>query len=127
LEKEISRRTLVKLKLLRFFELDRHVLDTLFGEVYAGGIFGFADSEGLDSREYCVVKTNGFNFRQCLYSSCVIACLSRLRFAELDAQLVTHHEVLKSEERRFALFQKTRKIGIILDEAHKIKNPQVRR
>ena len=31
--------------------------------------------------------------------------------------------MLKSEERRFALFQKTRKIGIILDEVHKIKNP----
>lgn len=36
---------------------------------------------------------------------------------------LTHYEVLRSEERRFALFQKTRKIGIILDEAHKIKNP----
>jgi SNF2 family DNA or RNA helicase len=36
---------------------------------------------------------------------------------------LTHYEVLKSEEPRFALFQKTRKIGIILDEAHKIKNP----
>jgi len=36
---------------------------------------------------------------------------------------LTHYEVLKSEERRFALFQKTRKIGVILDEAQKIKNP----
>jgi SNF2 family DNA or RNA helicase len=36
---------------------------------------------------------------------------------------LTHYEVLKSEERRFALFQKTRRIGVILDEAHKIKNP----
>lgn len=36
---------------------------------------------------------------------------------------LTHYEVLKSEERRFALFQKTRKIAVILDEAHKIKNP----
>jgi SNF2 family DNA or RNA helicase len=31
--------------------------------------------------------------------------------------------VLKSEERRFGLFQKTRRIAVILDEAHKIKNP----
>jgi SNF2 family DNA or RNA helicase len=37
---------------------------------------------------------------------------------------LTHYEVLKSEERRFALFQKTRKIGVILDEAQKIKNPE---
>ena len=36
---------------------------------------------------------------------------------------LTHYEVLKSEERRFALFQKTRKIAVILDEAQKIKNP----
>jgi SNF2 family DNA or RNA helicase len=36
---------------------------------------------------------------------------------------LTHYEVLKSEERRFKLFQKTRKIAVILDEAHKIKNP----
>ena len=36
---------------------------------------------------------------------------------------LTHYEVLKSEERRFALFQKTRKIGVILDESQKIKNP----
>lgn len=36
---------------------------------------------------------------------------------------LTHYEVLKSEERRFALFQKTRRVGVILDEAHKIKNP----
>ena len=36
---------------------------------------------------------------------------------------LTHYEVLRSEQRRFALFQKTRKIGVILDEAHKIKNP----
>jgi len=36
---------------------------------------------------------------------------------------LTHYEVLKSEERRFVLFQKTRKIAAILDEAHKIKNP----
>ena len=34
-----------------------------------------------------------------------------------------HYEVLKSEERRFALFQKTRRLGVILDEAQKIKNP----
>jgi SNF2 family DNA or RNA helicase len=36
---------------------------------------------------------------------------------------LTHYEVLRSEQRRFVLFQKTRKIGVILDEAHKIKNP----
>ncbi len=37
---------------------------------------------------------------------------------------LAHYEVLKSEERRFALFQKTRRIGVILDEAQKIKNPE---
>lgn len=36
---------------------------------------------------------------------------------------LTHYEVMKSEERRFALFQQTRRLGVILDEAHKIKNP----
>lgn len=37
---------------------------------------------------------------------------------------LTHYEVLKSEERRFALFQKTRRVAAILDEAQKIKNPE---
>jgi SNF2 family DNA or RNA helicase len=36
---------------------------------------------------------------------------------------LTHYEVLKSEAKRFALFLKTRKVGVILDEAQKIKNP----
>src|SRR5207249_469982 len=36
---------------------------------------------------------------------------------------LTHYEVLKSELNRMKLFLKTRKVGIILDEAHKIKNP----
>lgn len=36
---------------------------------------------------------------------------------------LTHYEVLKSEARRFELFLKTRRVAIILDEAHKIKNP----
>jgi SNF2 family DNA or RNA helicase len=36
---------------------------------------------------------------------------------------LTHYEVLKSEAKRFALFLKTRKVGAILDEAQKIKNP----
>lgn len=36
---------------------------------------------------------------------------------------LVHYEVLKSEQNRIALFQKTRRVGIILDEAHKIKNP----
>lgn len=36
---------------------------------------------------------------------------------------LTHYEVLKSEARRFALFLKTRRVAVILDEAHKIKNP----
>lgn len=37
--------------------------------------------------------------------------------------LLTHYEVLKSEERRLALYLRTRRVGVILDEAHKIKNP----
>ncbi|RWN59373.1 DEAD/DEAH box helicase [Mesorhizobium sp.] len=36
---------------------------------------------------------------------------------------LTHYEVMRSEERRMALFLKTRRVGVILDEAHKIKNP----
>ncbi|PWC36759.1 DEAD/DEAH box helicase [Azospirillum sp. TSO22-1] len=37
---------------------------------------------------------------------------------------LAHYEVLRSEERRLALFLKTRRVAVILDEAHKIKNPQ---
>ena len=37
---------------------------------------------------------------------------------------VTHYEVMKSEGRRFKLFLNTRKVGVFLDEAHKIKNPE---
>lgn len=37
--------------------------------------------------------------------------------------LLTHYEVLKSEERRLKLYLRTRRVGVILDEAHKIKNP----
>ena len=36
---------------------------------------------------------------------------------------LTHYEVIKSERKRLALFLKTRRVGVILDEAHKIKNP----
>lgn len=36
---------------------------------------------------------------------------------------LTHYETVKSEERRFALFLKTRRVAAVLDEAHKIKNP----
>jgi SNF2 family DNA or RNA helicase len=37
---------------------------------------------------------------------------------------LTHYEVVKSEERRLALFLKTRRVAVILDESHKIKNPE---
>jgi SNF2 family DNA or RNA helicase len=36
---------------------------------------------------------------------------------------LTHYEVLTSEQSRLSLFSETRALGIILDEAHKIKNP----
>ena len=36
---------------------------------------------------------------------------------------LTHYEVLKSEESRLRLFLDTRKLALVLDEAHKIKNP----
>ncbi len=36
---------------------------------------------------------------------------------------LTHYEAVKSEERRLALFLKTRRVAAILDEAQKIKNP----
>ncbi|BCH31846.1 hypothetical protein MesoLjLc_37760 [Mesorhizobium sp. L-8-10] len=38
--------------------------------------------------------------------------------------LLAHYEVLKTEERRLALYLRTRRVGVILDEAHKIKNPE---
>lgn len=37
---------------------------------------------------------------------------------------LTHYEVIKSEERRLALFLKTRRVAVLLDEAQKIKNPE---
>lgn len=37
---------------------------------------------------------------------------------------ITHYEVLRSEERRLALFLKTRRVAAILDESQKIKNPE---
>ena len=36
---------------------------------------------------------------------------------------LTHYEVMKSELKRLQLFQKTRRVAVLLDEAHKIKNP----
>jgi len=36
---------------------------------------------------------------------------------------LTHYEVCKSELSRLSLFLKTRRIGVICDEAHKLKNP----
>jgi SNF2 family DNA or RNA helicase len=36
---------------------------------------------------------------------------------------LVHYEVLKSEQKRLSLFLKTRKVAALLDEAHKIKNP----
>ena len=37
---------------------------------------------------------------------------------------LAHYEVIKSEKKRLSLFLKTRKVGVVLDEAHKIKNPE---
>lgn len=37
--------------------------------------------------------------------------------------IVTHYEAIKKEQKRIFLFLKTRRVGIILDESHKIKNP----
>jgi SNF2 family DNA or RNA helicase len=37
---------------------------------------------------------------------------------------LTHYEVIKSEQRRLALFLKTRRVAAILDESQKIKNPE---
>ena len=39
---------------------------------------------------------------------------------------LTHYEAVLSERRRFDLFLHTRKVGVLLDEAHKIKNPDAR-
>ena len=36
---------------------------------------------------------------------------------------LTHYEVCRSEEKRLKLFQKTRRLGVICDEAQKLKNP----
>lgn len=37
--------------------------------------------------------------------------------------ILTHYEAVKLEKSRLALFQKTRKVAVILDESTKIKNP----
>jgi SNF2 family DNA or RNA helicase len=36
---------------------------------------------------------------------------------------LTHYEVLRSERKRLSLFLKTRRVAVLLDEAHRIKNP----
>jgi SNF2 family DNA or RNA helicase len=36
---------------------------------------------------------------------------------------LTHYEVIRSERTRIDLFLKTRRVGVILDEVHRIKNP----
>ncbi len=36
---------------------------------------------------------------------------------------IAHYEAIKAESTRIKMFGKTRKLGVILDEAHKIKNP----
>ena len=37
---------------------------------------------------------------------------------------LAHYEVCRSEQERLALFLRTRRVGVILDESHKIKNPK---
>src|SRR5581483_6980942 len=37
---------------------------------------------------------------------------------------LTNYEVFRKEQKRLQLFLKTRRVGVLLDEAHKIKNPQ---
>ena len=39
---------------------------------------------------------------------------------------LVHYEVLFAERKRLDLFLRTRRVGAILDEAHKIKNPDAR-
>ena len=39
---------------------------------------------------------------------------------------LVHYEAIVSERQRFKLFLQTRKVGVLLDEAHKIKNPDAR-
>lgn len=39
---------------------------------------------------------------------------------------LVHYEAIVSEKQRFKLFLQTRKVGVLLDEAHKIKNPDAR-
>ena len=36
---------------------------------------------------------------------------------------LAHYEAVRSEQKRLTLFLKTRRVGALLDEAHKIKNP----
>lgn len=38
---------------------------------------------------------------------------------------LAHYEAVLSERQRLALFLQTRRVGVLLDEAHKIKNPDV--
>ena len=37
--------------------------------------------------------------------------------------VLTHYEAVKSEERRLSLFCRTRRVAVVLDESHRIKNP----
>ena len=39
---------------------------------------------------------------------------------------LVHYEAIVSERQRFELFLRTRRVGVLLDESHKIKNPDAR-
>jgi SNF2 family DNA or RNA helicase len=47
-----------------------------------------------------------------------------LAFNSPSAIYLTHYEVCRGDEKQIRLFLKTRRVGIICDEAHKLKNPE---
>jgi SNF2 family DNA or RNA helicase len=47
-----------------------------------------------------------------------------LAFNSPSAIYLTHYEVCRGDEKQLKLFLKTRRVGIVCDEAHKLKNPE---
>lgn len=91
--------------------LKRKVVDSVLVVTKRGLIENWIDE--LKSHTYLVPRVLGQNRSSNFFS---LNSSARL--------YLIHYEAVKSEEQRLQLFLKTRKVGGILDEAHKIKNPE---
>lgn len=91
--------------------LKSDILDSVLIVTKRGLIQNWLDE--LELHTFIVPRVIGHNKKNNFYS-----------FNSPARIYLTHYEGVKSEAKRFALFLRTRRVGVILDEAHKIKNPE---